>query len=591
MGQVLTISDMTYDFEQFVDQLVDHAATQSAWKGNLDIMTSKTLIDFAASIGTYLQMQVNRNVQDCFSETAQSDEALRANIGFQGVRTSRKLPATIQVTLNSPVDVFIPAYSQASIGGLWFNREVIQILAGVPLTTTLYQGEIKAITTNGLGTDFQVLETPETDFVVSDKDVIVLLNGVAISQARNAALWNLRNQEGYADLTDKIGRAQVVFGRTASTTPDLSDSSRFSYGSLPGVNDTVTMVYAITDGAQTNTLTLVGTRVSFAGFPGVTGTATSNPTGGSNERAASDYKFVIAGAFGDYNSSTTGNQYKSSVLDYPGIVDAITQAQRDINPGSKEWMNVIRVSALTSSPWSQAQKDDFVKYMQTVTMYAPRFLWQDPIPIPRDLNLDVYVSNTASPTQVFQDVTNALTAWFSPRRGLLGTDFYESDIVEVVKKACKGQFAYSIDNSVYPMLVGTPHGARAVATVLPGQGTLAARQYAYAFAVTNTNGDVGTPDNWIFPLVTSAGSAIKFDWPVIKDAASIRVYGRKNTELGLMATLAGTATTWTDNGSITPDPAGLPQTANEWPIRYNSLGSLTLRVLPSTRLPSLSTGA
>ena len=587
---VLTLSDMTYDFDQFVSQLSEYAVTQSAWKGTLDIQTSKTLIDFAAAVGTYLQMQVMRNVQDCFSETAQSDEAIRANIGFQGVRTSRKLPAAIRVILNSAVDVFIPAFSQASIGGLWFNREVIQIPAGVPTEATLFQGEIKALTTSGLGTDFQVLETPETDFVVSDMDVVVMINNVAIPQARNAALWNFRNQPGYADLTDRIGRAQAVFGRVASTTPDLSDSSRFAYGSVPGVNDTVTMIYAVTDGAASNTLSLTGSRVSFAGFPTVSGSAISNPTGGSNERPASDYKYVIAGAFGDYNSSTTGNQYKTAVLDYPGIVDAITQAQRDINPGSKEWMNVIRVSALTSSPWTQAQKDDFIKYMQKVTMYAPRFFWQDPIPIPRDINIDVYVSNTASPTQIRKDVTDAITAWFSPRRGLLGTDFYESDIVAVVKEACKGQFAYSVDNSSYPMLVGSPHAANATATVLPGQGTLTQRQYAYSFAVTNTNGDVGTPDAWVFPQVTSNGSAIQFTWPLIKNAASIRVYGRKNTELGLITTLPGTATTWTDDGSLTPDPGGLPQTANEWPIRYNSLNSLTLRVLPSTRLPSLSHG-
>lgn len=588
MGQVLTISDATYDFEQFVAQLNSYADTQSAWKGHLDIMTSQTLIDFAASVGTYLQMQVIRNVQDCFSESAQSDEAIRANVGFQGVRTSRKLPASINVTLNSPVDVFIPAFSQASIGGLWFNREVIQISAGVPLNTTLFQGEVKALTVKGLGTDFQVMESPETDFVVSDQDVIVLLNGVALPSARNAALWNFRNQPGYADLTDRIGRAQVVFGRTASTTPDLSDSSRFTYGTIPGVNDTVTMVYAITDGAQTNTLTLSGTRVTIAGFPTVSGTATSNPTGGSNERAASDYKFVIAGAFGDYNSSTTGNQYKTAVLDYAGIVDAITQAQRDINPGSKEWMNVIRVSALTSSPWSQAQKDDFIKYLQKVTMYAPRFLWQDPIPIPRDLILDVYVNNTASPSQITQNVTQAITAWFSPRRGLLGTDFYESDIVAVVKDACQGQFAYMIDNSIYPMLVGSPHAANVTATAVPGAGNLEARQYAYSFAVTNTNGDIGTPDQWVFPLVTVNNSGINFTWPLIKDAASISVYGRKNADLGLITTLPGTATSWSDDGSLTPDPGGLPGSANEWPIRYNSLGSLTLRVLPSTRLPSLS---
>lgn len=589
MGTQLVLSDMTYDFDEFVTQLSAHAQNYSAWKGNLDIQTSKTLIDFAAAIGAYLQSQVIRNTQDCFSETAQSDEAIRANIGFQGVRLSRKLPASIKVSLTSTSHTFIPAYSQGSISGMWFNRETIELQANTPTEVTLYQGEVKVLGAAGLGTDFQAFSPPEADFVVSDRDMIVQLNGITIPAARNAALWNYRDQEGYADLTTKIGRARVVFGRNPTPVSE-SDARGFRYGSVPGVNDVVTFIYVITEGARTNTLSLLGTRVSFAGFPQITGVAISNPSGGSDERPASDYKNVIAGAFGDYNSSTTANQYKSSVTDYAGIVDAVTQAQRDINPGSKEWMNVIRVSALTSSPWSQAQKDDFVKHMQEVTMYAPRFLWQDPIAIPRDLDLEVYVNNTALPSQIRQSITAAIEAFFGPRRGLLGTDFYESDIVQVVKSACKGQFAYMIDRSVYPMLVGTPHAARVNFTVSDTGGTLIQRQYAYSFVVDNVNGDIGTPDSWVFPLVVSATNtgSVSFNWVQIADASQIRVYGRTATGVGLLATLPGDATSWFDDGSAVPNPVGLPQSANEFPIRYNSLGSLTLKVLPSTRLPSIS---
>lgn len=565
----LTLSDMTYDFGQFQEQFKRHAETKGAWRGRLDIMTSSTLSDFTAALGAYMQAQVSRAAEDAFSESAQSDEAIRSNITFQGVRLTRKFPAGIEVELQSPVDVTIPAMSQFSIGGMWFNRDVITLYANTVTTVTLFQGEIRKINLVGLGTERQSFSPPEVDFVVSDSDLIVELNGTIIQKAFNAALWNYRDQEAYADLTLETGRALIHFGTTL-------------FGTVPGPNDQLTITYAVTEGATTNTLTLTGNSVSISDFPTVRGVAVSNPTGGADERPPYEYKDAIAGSFGTYESATTGNQYRSTVLNYAGVVDAVTKAQRDINPGSVHWMNVIRVSALTTSPWTNAQKTQYAKWLETVTMYSPRFLWQDPIPMPRDLTIDVYLYNTANFSQVEMDIRTAVTEFFSPRKGLLGVDFFESDISYLVRRACKGQLSYLVDYSVYPMAVGSPLSPRVEATVHTSGGTLTQMQYAYSVAVTRDNGDIGAPTDWVFPLVIVNNSRVELKWPLVRDATELRIYGRKADELGLMATLPGNTTSWTDDGSISPT-GGIPPSANEWPVRYNTLNSLTLRVLPAER--------
>lgn len=581
MAQTLTLSDLTYDFDQFVSQLERHAVTKGAWKGTLTIQTSQTLIEFAAAIGVYIQTQINRALEDAFSETAQSDEAIRANITFQGVRLTRKLPAALEVELTSAVNVFLAPYTQFTANGNWFNRENITLTANVPKTVTLFQGEVRTVTLFGLGTNHQTYTTPESGFIVSDQDTQVKLNGDYLPKAKNAALWNYRNAHAYADLTLENGRMLIHFGNVV-LQDYVFDRGPQWFGTVPGVNDEVVIQYVVTEGARMNNRLMKDSRVSVDNNNAITGKVLANPTGGADEREPYIYKNVIAGAFGTYESAVTANQYKSTVITYPGLVDAVTQAQRDINPMNVHWMNVIRVSGLPATPWSQSQKDDFCRHMEQITMYSTRFVWQDPIPLDRDVFLEVYVFNSASPAQVEYDVKQAINAFFAPRQGLLSADFFESDITQVVKKACKGQMSYLIDYSAYPMYVGAPKAIRARTRILSGQGTLTQMVYAYSVAVTLTNGDIGAPDFWVFPQVINNGSAIRLEWDTLRDVASIRVYGRRSGDLGLLATLPGTATSYMDDGTTSPTLTPIIS-AGEFPIRYNRLRSLTLKVLPAER--------
>lgn len=575
----LVLSDLTQDFSQFVNQFQTYLNTKPAWQGTLTTMTSQTLVELVAAVGTFNQSRIIRAFEDAFSETAQSDDAIRSITQMQGLRMSRKLPASVEVSLVSTINVTMGPMTQFMVAGqYYFNREQISLTANVPSSETLFEGKVETYAMNGIGVARQTYLSVEDSFSISDQDVVVYVNNTAIPKSFGT-LWNFKDLAAFADLTTSDGRLLVVFGSE-------------QFGTTPAITDIVTIQYPITQGADGANQTLVNKPISIVGLSEVTGTATSNPTGGGNEQPIQTYKNLSSGAFGTYSSSVTKSQYLSTVGVYPGIIDAVTQAQRDINPSDLEWMNVIRVAALTTSPWSQTQKRDFLNYLQTVTMYAPRFVWQDPIPVPRDVSLTVYCFNTAVLSNIKAACELALANLFAARPGILMTNFYESDLTDTCKAAGAGAVSYVIvDKPLDPMIVTAPPSPILEYTLISGGGTLGQLMYAYGVAAVNAAGEEGPPANWVFPQVISPSPvyAIQLDWKPLQDIVTYKVYGRKAGSIGLLATIAATSPlTFVDDGSITP--TGLPPNSiAQVPIRYNKLGTLTVNVAFAERQQRLGT--
>lgn len=573
---VLTLSDATVDFDQFVSQFQSNLQTRQSWKGTLPTQTSSTLVDFASAVGTFAQGRIRRSYEDAYAETALSDDAILSIAQMQGLRITRWLPSAMTVTLTSSSVVSIPPLTQFSCAGnYFFNRQQLTLAANSPTTVTLYEGQIYSYGMAGLGTERQTWVSTQDSFVISDQDVWVQVNGTFIPKSFGT-LWNYDGLPAFADLTLSDGRLITVFGNLGGVSGQ--------FGTIPQVNDIVTISYPVTQGQAGDSIITLNKAVTVVGFSSITGVATSNPTGGSSEKSIVAYKNVASGSFGTYSSAVTKSQYQALIATYPGVKDAVTQAQREIDPGDVRWMNVIRVSALTSSPWTQDQIQSFLNYCQSVTMYAAYFLWQDPIAIPRDVNVDVFVFNSAIPSQVQQNSVTALTNLFAPRPGLLMTNFYTSDLIETVVNASPGQVSYvRVNSPIGPMIVTAPESPLPTFTILPSLGTLGPLVYAYAVSTTLTNGDVGYPTKWIFPQITDPGNthAITLTWPAVAGASSYQVWGRQAGGLGLLANVPATSTTFTDNGSITPS-GGLPS-SGEFPIRYNSLASLTVNAYYSER--------
>jgi len=653
---LIDLSTITVEQEQFVQQLQTSLSKSGVWSTGITAQTSQTLIELISAIGTFVTGKINRVKEDAFRETAQSDSAILSIATMQGLRLARRLPAAAATTMVSPEDIAIPPYTQFSGGGhSWFNTTQISLTANIPMTVILKEGTVTTTLISGLGTDLQTWVSKDNDFSVSDQDVVVSLNGAQLYKTFGG-LWNYPQsvsgsstvQQAYADQTLSDGRLLIMFGSSG-------------YGVIPGVNDVISVTYAVTQGAAINGAVITGSKIRSSSYPTLSAQFVSNPSGGANKKNTVAYKNFAAGAFGTFSSAVTKQQYQATVNAFPGVVDAVTQSQREINPGALKWMNVIRVSALTSSPWLPSQIKEFLAYVEATTMFTGKFVWQEPQAVYVDVDMDIYCFNSVSSTEAVKQLAYAaILKLLSPRPGLLMTNFYESDLTETAKNAAPGQISYVIVNKpTQPMIVASPESPEVSVIIDVTSGSLIPASYSYAVSVAvpapspnfmglldastltyfpnataagqywivsatagnltdpvslaltsvvagdqilalgvgNTsdnftvigsavNGviDVGAPSKWAYPLVTSSGSSVVLDWSATKVANAIQYYvwGRTAGELGVLATLAGSATSFIDYGVFIP--AVIPLSAySSTPIRYNTLGSLKITPKYATR--------
>ena len=584
MSQQLIISDLSADFEQLRSDFEQYLAQKKSWKGNLTTMTGQTLIELVAALGAFDQTKISRAFEDAFAETAVSDEAIRACAVMQGIRMTRKLPAQVTVELTAPRGTIIPVYSQFTCSGYgFFNRDVLQFLTGdsdtSTITCTLYQGDVHTYYINGDGSNLQAWVSEQDQFTVSDRDVLVQINSESIPVSYSG-LWNFRNQPACMDLSTSDGRLLIQFGtnrmniaRQANGIVDEELVEEVTYGTVPTINDIVTITYAVTEGESGNNYVTKDSRVTIDGFAEVEGTATSNPVYGSNEKSTLTYKNNTASSFGTYGSAVTKSQYSAIVNTYPGVVDAITQAQREINPGNVQYMNVIWVTGVTDQPWDEQQKKEFCDWCQQQSMYSTRFVWVDATKVSRRVSIRCYCYNSAVLSDVVDNVKAAITTLFEPRPGILMTDFYRSDIIKTAMEADANISYVLLDEPQTDFIVTQPNAPILSYEIIDNGGSLTEQQYNYCVTMVTDDGTESLMDNWVHPVVLNANSQVKLTWASDISAVKYRVYGRTTTGMGLIAELNSDTLTYTDNGSTTPDVGKFNkyQLVN---IKYNALNVL-----------------
>lgn len=574
MSNTISLSELNIDVTQFKSDLESYLTQNSGpWKGNLTTMVGTALIDSMSTIGTFLQERINSAYINSFTDTAVIDDAIFAIATMKGIRLTRRLPASMEAKIISAEDATIPAYSQFScVGYSFFNRETIELTANQETSITLYQGDIRTVVTAGLGTDLQSFASPQDSFQVSDIDTVVLINDQIIEKSYGN-LWNYKNQDAFIDMTLSDGRLLVQFGND-------------EFGAKPGVNDTVGISYVVTEGESGNNITTLDAQITLNGFNSVTGTATSNPVGGSSAKSAYDYKNNITGVFGTYGSAVTPSQYRALVNTYPGIVDAITRSQRELDPSDLRLMNVVFVTGITSSPWTDQEREDFIEWLQQQTMASTRFVWVEATPVSRDIDVSVYCFSSAILSNVKTNVEAAIKALFEPRPGILDLDIFKSDLITAIRNA-DSNISYAVINLPVEEMIVTQESSTYLAyEIIDSGGQLTPYFYSYAVSYVNTRGEESKIDSWVHPQVQTENSQVKLRWRQAENAKTYKIYGRRSEDIGLIKEIEASSAetdeetgllTWTDDGSITPDPEQFIRNRIR-EIKYNQLGELTVNV-------------
>lgn len=578
MSKQLIISDMSADFEQFRSDFEQYLGQKESWKGNLTTMTGQTLIELVAALGAFDQAKISRAFQDAFAETAVSDDAIRACAVMQGIRMTRKLPAQVQCELSAPVGVVIPAYSQFDCAGYsFFNREAIEFISETQ-TATLYEGEVFNYAINGNGTNLQAWISEQDNFDVSDADVVVAVNGETIPVVY-AGLWNYKNQPACMDLSTSDGRLLIQFGTNKlaqankNTIADSDLIEDVSYGSIPSINDVVTITYTTTSGESGNNFITKDKQISIDGFSTVTGIALANPVFGAGEKSVLTYKNNTASSFGTYGSAVTKSQYSAIVNTYPGVIDAITQSQREINPGRLEYMNVIWVTGVTNEVWDQQKKKEFCEWCERQSMYSTRFVWVDAGKVDRTVSIRCFCYNSAVLSDVIANVTSAINDLFKARPGILMTNIYKSDIINCALRSDPNISYVILDEPTSDFIVTKPN-APLLSYIVEENGGLSPLQYNYCVTLVDKDGIESLRDNWVHPVVVKENSSIKLVWKAESAATKYRVYGRTTETMGLIAELDKSVTEFVDNGSKVPDKTEF-DIGQLIDIKYNALNILT----------------
>ena len=507
----LTLSTVNPDQEDILVQLQNYLATIDSWKGVVESQTGQGILNMIAAVGAFDQASIRRAYQDAFPETVINDEAAYAIADMQGVRLSRKLPASVQATLTSTSTINVPALTLfQGAGGFFFNRVAVFLVAATPTVVTLYEGKVSTLVLNGIDQDYALFVSKEERFAVSDVDVSIKLNNVPM-QRTTSGMWTLRGSSGFVDSTLPDGKLNVQFGTTA-------------FGGRPKATDVLTISYAVTSGSSGNGLATNGANLTVPTYPTITGVFSSAPSGGADERPALSYKNLSAGAFGVFDSSITRQQYLSLALSYPGVIDALTFAQREVNPSALAWMNLIKIVLLTSSVWTLTEKANFLAWMQDRTAYAPQLILEDPVAVPVVVNVDIYCFNWVNSTQAKINAQVAVQALFAPRASLLGYDLHQTDLTQAILNADPG-IEYVIMNSPTSDVI-TSNGSMAPPTLVESTsgGTLPnATSYYYGLAVTTPAGII-TVRNFALKLTTSATSQITVTWPAYPSATTYQLY-------------------------------------------------------------------
>lgn len=566
----LILSTVNPDQEDLRIQLEQYLSTIDSWKGVVHSQTGQGILNMVAAIGAFAQASIRRKYQDSFPETVLSDRASYALASLQGIRLTRKLPASVTASITSAaVGLTVPAYTvfQGS-GAFFFNREALFLTADTPQTVTLYEGKVVSIFAPGINTEYAMFVSEENGFQVSDVDVVVN-NGIVPLERTTGGLWTLPNIKGFSDQTLPDGKMFLQFGTE-------------TYGGVALTNETLNILYVVTTGEDGNSLDTIGKVLTAPIYPSISGTFTTSPTGGANERSALSYKNIAAPAFGVFSSAITRQQYISMALQYPGVVDVITFAQREINPTSNEWMNLIRITLLTVSNWSTATKTAFLEYMNKNSAYSPKFTLKEPVAIVQNVEVEIYCYNWANSTQCRLKAIAAITTLLSPRVGILNWDLQLTDLTDAILEADPGiEYVIPIQPTATVTASSNPVERPTLTALSGGGGTLIAGTYFYAISAVTPYGTITTRN--YADITTSSTGRIKIDWKPLSNVTNYYVYrkGPNDTRPGVIAMVSGSTLTYTDTGAaVTGSP---PPPQNTVPVRYVKLGTLTVRDFYSTR--------
>lgn len=434
------LTAVTPDYESNaaeLEQLLNNTPNP-IWNQTVDSATGQMLISISATWQAFNQFSIERAYQESMLDFAQLPSSIYTISRMLGVTIAQKQPASCSVTLTLSqiytTSIIIPAYTQINIGSLsFYNRNAIVFAPGqTTQNTTVYQGTVQNIVFYSSGLPSQTFSLQSLDFDISQYDIVVTVNGslwnpTTFTTFFSTGLWNYNaNSTVYYQSTDSAGNTALVFGNG-------------NYGAIPPVNAQINVTYATTLGANGN-IDILGSTFNFSLLVNnepitIAGQATSSSINGLNERLPQEYAIISPATYSAKLSPTTIQEHNVFALNYPGVIDASFQNQQSFAPYNLNFMMVLQVTLLTTSPWTSTDYQNFFTWLQNYSIANMQFISVPAVPITVNISANVFCSDQI-PLQTLQNqIQSALQAAFSPQAGYIGYSIYQSDIIDIIKGA------------------------------------------------------------------------------------------------------------------------------------------------------------
>ncbi len=582
-----TTSLVQVDFEQMLTSLQQEVVNNSAlWQDLLADSSGQALLEFIATMGSYGVYANERALQEAFPDSARLISSVYAAMRLLGIRLSRKLPASCTATVSKPADgqaYVIPAYSQmSSPQGPMFNRSAITFTnTQVSQNVTLYAGTVKTINVTGTGNPLQTFISLDTNFTVSDADVVVTVNKVGIPVVTDG-LWNYGAQTLVINGLQTSVVAPAVQDKTTNNGELELDFGNTNYGTMPSAGQPVSIIYAITNGLADNNAAFSGLTITYDNYSTII--STSGLSGGANEIVPSTYQRLGPGAFASLNRAVNRSEYDSVAAQYPGVIDAQLHGQSLIAPTLVTYMNAIRVALLTSSPWSTTQQQAFTAWMQQRSMAYMNFFFVTPQPVNYQIVCSVFCNSTADLSTVKQNVQSALTTLTTPGFGWIGRTVYVTEISDTIYKADSNVLYTKMNSPTVDFI--TKFNLTTLVAVQTGSGN-APPTTTVSYFITGVNSFSGSPQESLpitlaFTTNAQTGQGINLSWDAVNGLTSINIYtSRSGGTPGLLASLPGNATSYFDNFSATPTTQQSPALDN-FGVWYPNCTNIQVNVFPAS---------
>lgn len=427
--KTLTLDTTTPDFEGIYLSLVQELQAKPSWFDIIATGTGQTLLrNFSAGIA-YTTFSTERALQESFPQIAFSDSGIAMGTRMLGVRLQRRIPSRVSTRLTRPDDgsiVTVPALTQFSIRGFdFFNREQIVFnTQDVSIDVTLYQGTVRTLSGTAEGIPYETIEVGSENGKISDEDVYVKVNGIPWEKKTIGMYHFLPEEKAFFEDTLPNGDAEIIFGNR-------------TFGAIPALGDTIDITWVETEGlaADFPTIGLQVSQVGAASGIDITGETLSTIYGGSEALSMGFYKALSPHIRAANRRAVRRSDYRAVALKYPNVVDALFRGQAELNPGKRNWMNIIGATILTSltTPWDSNQWDDFIVYMKEHCIFQTEILRLDPIPVDIAISGKVYCRPQANLEIVKSQLIKDTNIAFGPRLNAIGYSVYASDISDVLE--------------------------------------------------------------------------------------------------------------------------------------------------------------